>query len=334
MNIVQNELNKIIDERVLISPLNWGIGHITRTISIIKILLNQNNTVFICCDSKQKEIYMLENIDVQYVLFKGYPFEFSGDGNWGKDLIKKMPALLSFMRKESRNVNQLVEKFDISLVVSDQRFGFYSKRIKSVIISHQLKLPVTGINQFAQYCNYVLLAKFDAVWVPDDMMYNLSGSLSKHSKLKKVNIGLQSRFSNAVTLVEDLRYSYIGIVSGPLPYASSFAKLLIEKMNKLQCFSVIVLPNLVSQVVDIYVNDNVKVVIQPSTFEMERLIKSSKVVISRAGYSTLMDLTVLQKRAILIPTPGQNEQLYLAKHHHKHKDWCFYSESEFKKMEL
>jgi len=36
-------------------------------------------------------------------------------------------------------------------------------------------------------------------------------------------------------------------------------------------------------------------------------------VISRSGYTTIMDLAVLEKKAYFIPTPGQNEQEYLAK---------------------
>ncbi len=336
LQVEQHSLDSFREQRILISPLNWGMGHVTRTIPIIRKLLAQNNRIFIACNAEQKAIYEQESLGVVFIRLEGYPFKFSGSGNWEKELLNNLPSLLRFIRFENKQVEEFVSNYSISCVIADQRYGFFSKKVKSYIISHQLQLPVQRFKKIVQLWNFLLLKRFDEVWVPDDMALNLAGDLSRNKKLKSRCIGMQSRFlaKNKEGGNSGFDYKYMGIVSGPMPYALDFSKQLLSKLSRLSVLSIVVIPQTVANELNLKDYKYLKVLVQPSTPVFERFLSCSEVVISRAGYSTLMDLTALNKKAILIPTPGQYEQIYLAAHHQKHKNWRFYSAGEFESLAL
>lgn len=326
-------VESIRNQVVLLSPLNWGLGHVTRTIPIVRELINNENTVVICCNSEQQSIYEQEDLPVYFEAMEGYPFKFTGDGKWGVDLLREFPTLYSFLNREHRIVERLTKKWKASVVISDQRYGFYSKQIKSVIISHQLSLPVSGFNKMGQWLNHFFLKKFSEVWVPDDELSQLSGNLSKNDKLKVKFIGIQSRFSSAPKQgVVDI--DSLGIVSGPMPYALYFAESVLNKLNQLSGKNVVVLPDNVYRKLEHNKFKRVTIIVQPTIKELEKLLVSAQIIVSRAGYSTLMDLTVLQKKAILVPTSGQFEQIYLSDYHKNHPLWKFYNEKEFEQLEI
>jgi len=65
---------------------------------------------------------------------------------------------------------------------------------------------------------------------------------------------------------------------------------------------------------DVNIEGNVTVWPDPSAAELAEALKGAETVVCRSGYSSLLDLAALGQRAVLIPTPGQPEQVYLAKH--------------------
>lgn len=323
----QSSVKSIKNRRILLSPLNWGYGHVTRTIPIIKQLLLQDNTVIICCDDEQKSFYLNYFPDLNYTFHKGYPFKFGKKGNFTLDILKSYKSLSKYKKKEKQLVKKYVEKYKIDLIISDQRFGFHHPAIESIIISHQLKLPVPFWNILAQKINKKELSKFSGIWVPDDIENSLSGVLSK-SKFSNVSfIGNCSRFDPpAENIVKNVKY--LGIVSGPRPHADKMVSLLIEKLLKLDEKSIIVVPKLIAKNIRID-SEKIQLVVEPNHEELNNLFDISETVISRAGYSSLMDLKVKGNEAILIPTPGQAEQIYLASYHTNHPKWEFVKENDF-----
>lgn len=317
-------LDTIKSARILLSPLNWGLGHVTRTIPIIKRLIANNNKIYICCDENQEQFYRDYFPDIWYISHKGYPFKFKGTGKWTFDLVKNISSLHGFFKEEKRRVEALVEKFNIDLVIADQRFGFISKHVKSVIISHQLNLPVSNSNFIAKLWNRKLLKAFDEIWIPDTSDQSFSGVLSSGKYKCKQFIGLCSRFSVDELQKKEIQFQYLAIVSGPAPYNQQFLNRLLKTLGKKEGKSVIIAPK---ELGGLTVNNkNIKLISAPTHQEFIELIQASQTIISRSGYSTLMDLAVLQKEAILIPTPGQNEQLYLAELHKKNSKWKFVNE--------
>ncbi|MDX1652834.1 MAG: glycosyltransferase [Brumimicrobium sp.] len=321
---------------MLISPLNWGLGHITRTIPVIDFLKRKNNEVMICCDAQQEKVYRNYFPDLWYIPHEGYPFRFKGDGNWNKEMLRNIFGLSSFMAEEKKRVEILISKFFPDLIISDQRFGFRSSKVKSVIISHQLNLPVPAWNIIGKKWNETLLSKFDEVWIPDFQNRELSGSLSD-SKLRNISfLGMCSRFQRDSIdkfIPRKHHFSYLGIVSGPPPYSSRFMEMLIRKFSEQDEACVIIAEKIDHS--SINGNEgNITFVESPDHNHFLELILASDTVVSRSGYSTLMDLKATGNRAILIPTPGQFEQEYLADHHAGNDCWNFLSEREFERISL
>jgi len=327
----QTPLNSINSLRILLSPLNWGLGHVSRTVPIIQLLLAQNNEVIICCDENQEQYYRTYFPDLWYVPHQGYPFYFQGKGNWTLDILRNYVSLKHYLSEEKKKVEDLVEKFNSDLVISDQRFGFVSKKVRSIVISHQLNLPVPNWNIVAKFINKRLLSKFDEVWIPDTTEQKYSGVLSNGRHKGKYFIGTKSRFEkvekNAVKT-----YEYLGIVSGPSPYNQQLLDLLMKKLAASNHKYAIIVPNALYQ--ENKNSNYIALIPSPEHEEFVRLIKESKTVISRSGYSTIMDLIQTGNDGILIPTPGQAEQLYLAKLHQNHPSWKFKTEKEFSLMTL
>jgi uncharacterized protein (TIGR00661 family) len=313
------ELSKVKHQRILISPLDWGMGHVSRCIALIRLLHQQQNTVLIACDALQKAAFQSYFPDIQYLDHAGYGLQFGGKGNWRSDLLKNLFPWLKKMHAESRQVEKWVKLHEIDLVISDHRYGFRTKSVPSVIVIHQLHLPLKKHEWIAQRRHLSFLRKFDALWVPDDVQQNLSGRLGVPLAGFQIDyIGPLSRFikQSATKLTCDFLY----VISGPAPYAEQFfCELLafIPSGARVTCIcpAVYALPN--------DLPENVQVIVSQDWKAIDRLFHASGCIVSRAGYSTLMDLKILDKKAILIPTPGQPEQLYLAEKHRNSADWEF-----------
>lgn len=334
----QTPIKSIKHSRILLSPLNWGLGHASRTISIIDCLLDNKNEVIICCDENQERFYRNYFPEIWYVPHEGYPFKFNGKGNWTIDMLRNFGSLHLFLKEEKRKVVRLVEKFNPDLIISDQRFGFISKTVKSIIISHQLNLPVPQWNFLAKLWNRKLLAAFDEIWIPDTPQQKYSGRLSTGNFRNKHFIGTCSRFhkmeeENLSEKNDDEEfYSYLGIISGPSPYNQKLLDLLIKKLEKTDKKSIIIVPKHLFD--ENFSSKNVKVIASPNHKKFIQLLMNSNVVISRSGYSTLMDLIETKNEAILIPTPGQAEQIYLSHLNKNNENWRFRTEEEFDKMQF
>lgn len=311
-------INSLNNQKILISPLNWGFGHVSRTIPIIKQLLKQNNEIIICCSTEQEVFYRNYFPQLCYVPFRDYPFVFTGKGNWINDIFKTLVELQKFITWEKNQVSKLVDQFDPDVIISDQRFGFRNQKVKSIIITHQVNFQLPWWAQLANFLNRQQLRKFNEVWIPDNPDRSLSGQLSKWKNRRVHFVGWQSRLKQRNNSAQLYKYKYLGIVSGPQPYSNQLADQLIQVLGTSIYPTAILSQQTISKECGkcvIYKGDNQQ--------EIQQLFDESEILISYAGYSTLMDLSVIQKKAILIPTPGQSEQKYLSTHHMNHLDWKF-----------
>ncbi|MBW7868757.1 MAG: hypothetical protein H3C31_10570 [Brumimicrobium sp.] len=326
--MIHSVVNSIQNKRILLSPLNWGLGHVSRTIPIITTLLENNNEVFICCDNEQELFYRNYFPELWYIPFQGYPFHFRGNGTWIIDILKRFKPLYNRFLKEKNEVEQLIDKFHPDLIISDQRFGFRHTQVRSIIISHQLNLPVPSWNWIAKCWNRRLLKAFDEIWVPDTPDRRLSGNLSKGLTKNVSFIGNCSRFKEIIPS-STKKYKYLIIVSGPIPYSKQFIELILAKFNDVAHLSALIASQ--ELLAELEYPAQITYFSNPTSSEFEQLLHDSEIIISRCGYSTLMDLENTKHSAILIPTPGQKEQLYLAKNNASHANWEMLTEKEFLK---
>lgn len=290
---------KLTQERILFACLDWGSGHVARSISLLKQLADQGNELFICCTEKQQSIFKSYAIPAKYFVVDNFQFRFKGDGNFTSEMRRNAFRFSRWIRKEKKQTEKLVTEHLISLVLSDHCYGFRSNKVPSIFITHQVSLPPKA-GWIAQRIHRKWMNRFREIWIMDEGEKRLAGKLSE-SNGKSSYIGFYSRFQNQeISVVPN---KIVGIVSGPEPYSEQFFHWIIEKYGTESL--VLVSPKKYTEV-----SENVKIITDWKLADSE--IASAETIVSRNGYSTLMDLEFLKKKTILIPTPGQLEQEYLA----------------------
>ena len=308
----------IIRKRVLVAPLDWGLGHTTRCIPIIQELLHQDFIVLLTAEGDSAHLLRKEFPSLTILSLKGYKISYSKTKSFFKlKLFGQIPKILKAIKLEHIWLKQIIKEHKIDIVVSDNRYGLYNINIKSIFITHQLAIETGNAftNWLVQKLNYRQINKFDECWIPDEEApFDLAGKLS-HPKEMPVNltkyIGILSRFKKETA---EKNIDLLVLISGPEPQRTAFENMMLLQMTKVSFKMVLVrgLPGVANKLI----NENTALQIYDHlpAIELSRLIQSSKIVIARSGYSTIMDLIALQQTAVLIPTPGQTEQEYLAEY--------------------
>lgn len=303
---------------ILIAPLDWGLGHATRCISVIHALLRKNCNVLIACEGKTRSLLSKEFPQLQFIDLKGYRIQYSKN-SWALpfQIGKQIPKILSTIQYENERLRGIVKEHNIHGIISDNRYGFYHKSIPSVFITHQLRIQ-TAFGKLAddtlQKLNYQYINRFSECWVPDnESETNLAGELSH--PLKKPSIPLKfigplSRFRKTNSEQEK---EVLILLSGPEPQRTIFENLIVQQLKEYKG-SVVLIRGLPGDTSQLKLSSDISVHNHLPAEELNSKINEASVVISRCGYSTVMDLAVMRKKSILIPTPGQTEQEYLAKH--------------------
>lgn len=307
--------------RVLVAPLNWGLGHATRDIPIIHVLLAKGAEVVLAGDGPAIQLLAQEFPQLLCFELPSWNITYPSQGNFTWHLFKQVGKVMLAIRGENKEVELLVEREKIDVIISDNRFGAFSKKVKSIVITHQLFLESPILNRFINWNNNRFLRKFDEVWIADvSGENNLSGRLSNRSpiSLKYRHLGIISRFFPLEELKTE-KVEILAIISGPEPQRTFFEEELLVELKKIQKKAVVLLGKPGESVIPIQ-QENLAIYNHLPGKELSRLFTSAEVVISRNGYTTVMDLVTLSKKAILVPTPGQPEQEYLADYYQE-KNW-------------
>lgn len=302
--------------RVLIAPLDWGLGHATRCIPIISKLLTLNVEVFIAAAGETRILLKKEFPQLPFIELRGYRVKYSPrDSRLLLKLLLQFPRLLTLVYQERRWLKNAVRENKIDAVISDNRPGLSHPKIPCVYITHQLTIK-TG-NRFseklAQKIHYHFINTFNACWVPDsETAVNLAGELSHPARLPKTPVtylGPLSRFMNIKT---EKVYDLGILLSGPEPQRTIFEKIITRELRSFpgKAFLVRGLPaNTISMDADL---PETEIRNHLPAGELNTLLEAADLIICRSGYTGIMDLVKLRKKAILVPTPGQTEQEYLA----------------------
>jgi len=304
---------------VLFSPLDWGLGHTTRSIPIIAHLLSLNCSVIIACNNHQKELLTAEFPDLEYFDIPGYEIHYGSSGvRTYLALLLQIPALLIKIREEQVWLQKVVREKKPDLIVSDNRYGLYSATIPSVLITHQLAIQ-TGLGPYGdkqvQKILYRFINRFTECWVPDvPGIPNASGILSHPIRLPKIPVRYLGCLSRFKVCRESAQKNFILILlSGPEPQRSIFEELILSQAQTVDD-RMILIRGLQNPAYIRHKAINVETIDFAHSAELNKLMCEAKFIIARAGYTTVMDVLALQKKSVLVPTPGQTEQKYLARH--------------------
>lgn len=303
--------------KILIAPLDWGLGHATRCIPIIHELLRQNCQVLMAGEGKTAYILKEAFPGLPLLHLKGYNIQY-GKNKW--ELIGKMlfqvPNILAKIDDENEWLQNVIEEYKLDAVISDNRYGLYHEKIYSVFITHQLFIQTSiakAADNLLQKLNYQFVESYNECWIPDlPLSPNLGGELSHPVILPGIPvkyIGPLSRFKNENGAHYENKL--LIILSGLEPQRTIFENIILPQLKD-YTYQIVLVRGLPGETEVISLPENISVHNHLPTEELERQVKEAEFVISRSGYSTIMDIVTMGKKSILIPTPGQTEQEYLA----------------------
>ena len=305
-----------VKKTVLVAPLDWGLGHATRCIPIIYGLVKEGHKVLVAAEGPIKILLEQEFQDIEYLPLKGYGINYNKTPtSFSFKIMLQAPKILKAISFERRWLSAIIKKYKIDIVISDNRFGLHNKKVYSIFITHQLLIKSPYLQEWLQKLNYRLINKFSECWVPDfSIIPGLAGGLSHPKKMPATPtryIGWLSRFKTSEENKE--KKHLLILLSGPEPQRTILEKKIVAQLQ--QYFRpVFIVRGLPGNKSALETRSNVGYINHLPSKELEELILHATFVIARSGYSSVMDLLKLKKKAIFIPTPGQTEQEYLAEH--------------------
>jgi uncharacterized protein (TIGR00661 family) len=322
------------NKTVLIAPLDWGLGHATRCIPIIDALLSKGCQVIIAATGSSKKLLEQEYTALRFIDIPAYHITYGKNSIYtGIKMLLQLPKIKRIIKKENQWLPSIIMNYSIDIVLSDNRYGLYNEHSTCIFITHQLqpKSLLYGIGEnFIRKQLYKFINRFHACWVMDYANdNNFAGNLSHPKQMPNIPthyIGAVTRFKK---LEEEILYDVCIVLSGPEPQRTILeSKLMQQIANRTEaiCF-VRGLP----QEEKPLNNDNAAITIYAHlpAQELNKVITQSNYIITRSGYTSVMDLLLLQKKCIFIPTPAQTEQEYLAKYLHQKKYCLYYTQADF-----
>ncbi|MCB0550723.1 MAG: hypothetical protein KDD19_24340 [Phaeodactylibacter sp.] len=324
--------------RILIAPLDWGLGHATRCVPIIEEVMQQGGTPVLGTAGRAYAYLKAEFPGLELIRLPSYNIRYYG-ANMVWNIGVQAPRLIRAVWQEHDQLQRLIGRLRIDAVISDNRFGCFSSRIPSVFITHQRCIQIASppLQWLANRLNYWFIRQYDECWIPDiPGPGNLAGALSvpcdsvgdrgsfgraeaylhspplsnnpSHSLLFR-HIGLLSRLR---PVKEEIKFDILALLSGPEPQRSRLEALLIRQLKELP-LRVLLVQGKTEREERHQPAPHIEVVSYLKAGELQSAMSRSSLVICRSGYSTAMDLAAMGKKALLIPTPGQTEQEYLAR---------------------
>lgn len=298
------------------------MGHATRDISIIKELLNYDFEIVIGVTKNNIAIFEIEFPNLRTIFLPEYNIKYSKRNSQILIILLSIPRILLSILRENIRIKKINknEKFDI--IISDNRFGLRNKKAYNIYITHQLFIKVPEKVKFTEKIinriNKLFINKFDELWIPDfENNENLSGELTHINQIHKNQhfIGVLSRFDQIQNHKNENNFErdILFILSGPEPQRSIFEKIVLNQIIKSN-YTALIAAAKPELKFENQLNERIKIVWHLTSAEMQKAILTSRYIISRSGYCTLADLYSLKKTAIIVPTPGQTEQEYLAEY--------------------
>lgn len=306
--------------KAVVAALDWGLGHATRCIPVVRSLLSRNVTVLLAGTGDSIELLREEFPDLATLELPSYAIEYPRSGSMALKMLKQLPRLRKVIKREHAAIEEAVTREHIDLVISDNRYGCWSSKVPSILITHQttILLPqyLSWMRKTINWYNRRLIHRFTQCWIPDSPgAHSLAGRLARVPDATASHfrfIGNLSRFGEGDSgrASSQPLYDIVVLLSGPEPQRTLFEDLVCHQLRKTSIRAFVVrgakhpvkpLPEGIAGID--FLNGK----------PLAEMLQSASCVLARSGYSTIMDLARLGKKAIFVPTPGQTEQEYLAR---------------------
>lgn len=310
-------------QRILLCPLDWGLGHATRCIPLIYAFLKEGHEVFLAGSGSSAVRLQQEFPSLPFIPFESFTMQYSAGTSQVGAVLKALPRLFKRIRTEQEELAGIVAKYGITEVVSDNRFGCCCRSVKSIYITHQiwvkLPSPFGFLEPLVARWHRKKIEQYDECWIPDyeDIDRSLAGELS-HPKKLPFNvryIGPLSRFTFTGKHPKESSLT-VALLSGIEPQRTIFEGYVLDSLQIDTAERIILIQGLPANCGEPYRVGRVMVYPCMHTSELQDLLLQASRIICRSGYSTIMDLAALGKLSVatFVPTPGQSEQEYLAQY--------------------
>lgn len=309
---------------IFIGILDWGLGHATRCTPIIQLLLQKGHKIIVGGEGRSLALLRHTFPDLTFVELPPYNIHYSTTAFQIPILLKQVPRLLRIFKEEHEMIEKLIDKYEISALISDNRYGLWTKKVPTTYLTHQIA-PLAPIRQLVYALQKRFIAKFSECWIPDSPQkeQQLAGSLAHKYPLPPNThfIGTLSRFSKLddkplsaeMQALFNEKIEIAAILSGPEPQRSILSQKIKAQAAHLSQNVWIIEGKTEEEKIE--KTGNVTSISFLAENELWNLFQQQPILISRGGYSSLMDFVALGlKKCILIPTPGQTEQVYLAEY--------------------
>ena len=327
-------------KKILVAPLDWGLGHASRLVPLIETLRSYERCeILLGVSGRSGEFLKAEFPGLRTIPLPSLAVRYSASSSQILWMILQIPRMILSVIKEHLRLRKLVDEYDLSAVISDNRYGLYCRKIPSILVIHQLRLQLPGgLQGWARKFTRLQqrwIRRFDQIWIPD-----LPGDRSAAGMLSQppgdlpntYHIGLLSRFFYGYKGHGSAGASYplLALLSGPEPQRSKLEEL-ISRQIEVSGMRALIVQGVMGDGV-MRTEGSITRVSHMVGDDLHRYLQSAGVVVCRSGYSSVMDLIALRKQALLIPTPGQPEQEYLADYL-REKGWFFYQPQHLLQLE-
>jgi len=292
-------------------------------------LREMNNTIYIGAGEDMLPFFKTELRDFNFINFRGFRTVYSRDLPQYLFLLLKIPVLIYHSVAEHFRLKRIIREYSIDLVISDNRFGLWNKKVRSVYVTHMPLIPFPRPFRFLEFTGIsihrLIIRRYALCLIPDlPGEINLSGRLTHNLKLPSNTryVGILSRFTFPSEPASEKQYHTpftTIILSGPEPQRSILMQKLTDEL-KYKALSIAILGGQPDLSYEPVTSENIISYNHLPAARMKDLIINSEGIIARSGYTTIMELISLGCTALLIPTPGQTEQEYLAEYLTK-KGW-------------
>lgn len=304
-------IEKTQHKKILVAPLNWGLGHATRCIPVIEALIRHDFEPVLAGDGTSLDLLKQEFPGLRHYELPSTEVEYAKNGGLLKyKILSQAPKFIRAVSLEKRKTLEIHKKEKLSGIISDNRFGVRLKEVPSIYITHQLQVLSGATSFLSTALHEQVIGKFKECWIPDDPSKGLAGKLASPSRKTDFYkyIGPLSRFTRHEMRKE---WDLLAVLSGPEPQRRMLEEKLKEQLRRYEGKSMIV-RGIIEKHQKTTTEGKITTVNYMLHNELRDTIERSRLIISRSGYSSIMDLYTLEAKAYFIPTPGQYEQEYLA----------------------
>lgn len=307
--------------RILIAPLNWGLGHASRCVPLIVRMLEQGHEVVLGGDGESLTLLRKHFPNLSVLPLAPLDLRYSSGSRQVGAMLRALPRIIRSAWLDHRMLADYLRYEQIDQVISDNRFGLWSSRAQSVYLTHQLTIalprPWRWLEPLAERCHRHIISRYDECWIPDlPDGKGLAGRLS-HPRRLPANaryIGVLSRFAGR-TFTPDTTYDVVAVLSGLEPQRTLFEQDICRRYER-SGSTLLVVRGKMQRPPTVLRHATLTITPWLDDVHLASYLLGAKRIVCRSGYSSVMDMYALGvlHKVEFHPTPGQPEQMYLANH--------------------